>query len=343
MGSRTGERRVRPTKISVLAYDGCLAAELFGFSDVLLVANRIAARLAASPEPVFAVSIVGCTGRSISAAGGVRIGVQRWRGGADMLVVPGFDIPDRDGLGPLLRSRQREVGAISTAFRRGVPVTSLCVGAFLLGEAGLLDRRRVTTAWAFAEDLAQRYRGARVESDHIMIEDGGVTTSAAFTAAYDVAMHLVRRRAGDAISRATARMLLVAGTRETQAPYVDRDPAQRPRGGFAESVQHWLRERLQQPYDLASLATAFHVSPRTLLRRFKAETGQSPLTFLRTARIERAKVLLTSTSCGLAEIMDRVGYGDLSTFRRLFAATVRMSPGMYRRQFVERSRSPANG
>jgi transcriptional regulator GlxA family with amidase domain len=300
---------------------------------VLLIANRIAARASGIPRPLFAVSVVGCGARSIAAAGGVRIGVQRWSGRSDLLVVPGFDFEPREGIGEWLRTRRREVSAIAAAFKKGVPVTALCVGAFLLGEAALLDGRRATTAWAFAGDLARRHPAARVEPTSFVVEDGGVTTTAAFTAALDLAIHLVQRHAGDAIARATGNLLLVAGPRETQAPYVDHGMLQTSGGSFSEGVQHWLLQRVRQRYELTALAKAFHVSTRTLLRRFKAETGGSPLDFLQASRVERAKELLESTTLGVAEVMDRVGYADLSTFRRLFVTAVGMSPASYRRQF----------
>ena len=328
-----------PLRVAILAYDGCMSATLFGVADVLRVANQVAERLGGGASAPFAVSVVGSGGRSVRAAGDVRLATRRWQGRHDLLIVPGFEFSPRAGIGAWLGTRRREVAAIGAAFRRGVPVTSVCAGAFLLGEAGLLDGRRATTAWAFAGELAQRYPAARVEPTAFLVEDGGVTTTAAFSAALDLALHLVRRHAGDAVARATANLLLVPGTRESQAPFVDPVLLAPRRAPFGDAVRQWLGARLRQRYDLAAVARAFHVSSRTLLRRVRAETGRTPLQLLQAARLERAKRLLESTTLGVAEIMDQVGYGDLSTFRRLFLAGVGVSPAVYRRQFRRPARA----
>lgn len=320
-------------KINVLAYDGCMGMEVFGLCDTLLLANRVAqAMRGAAAEPLFDVRVASLAGGAVLAAGGLSIGTLKYRASQDLLVIPGMDIGDRDGCTRPHEQLAAEVKAIGKAFARGAPVASICVGAFLLAEAGLLDGRRATTSWMFAADLARRFPLARVEPASMLVEDGGVTTTGAFSATFDLAMQLIRHVAAPKEARAVARMALL-NQRGSQAAYVDTSMTGRPSGRFSDNVQSWLGERLAEPYELATLAAAFHVSGRTMLRRLKAETGQSPLEYLQGERINVAKRLLESGSLSLAQITERVGYLDVATFSTLFKRLAGQSPAQYRRGF----------
>lgn len=320
-------------RINILAYEGCMGMEVFGLCDTLLLANRVALAVrGAAAAPLFDVRVTSLAGGMVLAAGGLSIGTRKYRASPDLLVVPGMDIGDRDGCTQPHTHLAAEVQAIARAFARGAPVVALCVGAFLLAEAGVLDGRRATTSWMFAGDLARRFPLARVDPAALLVEDGGVTTTGAFTAAFDLAMHLVRQAASPAEARAVARMALL-DRRATQAPYVDTSMTARPSGRFADNVQRWLAERLATPYNLAELSAAFHVSSRTMLRRLQAETGQSPLAYLQGERINLAKRLLETGASSVAQITERVGYADVATFSTLFKRLTGQSPAQYRRSF----------
>jgi transcriptional regulator GlxA family with amidase domain len=322
-------------RISILAYQGCMGMEIFGLCDTLLIANRVAQSMAATAiAPLFEVSLVSLAGGEVKAAGALRIGTHRaGRKATDLLVIPGMELSDRAAcLQPLTRLAS-EVAFIRRAFGKGTPVAALCVGAFLLGEAGLLDQRRATTAWLFATELARRFPGARVDPAALLVDDGGVTTTGAFSATFDLAMHLIRTRASAKVARAVARMTLLDAGRASQAPYLDTRMLATPSAPFAASVGAWLEQRLAQPYDLALLAAAFHVSTRTMLRRFGHEAGVSPLGHLQQARINKAKLLLETSGHSLARITEQVGYADVATFGTLFKRIVGQSPAQYRRSF----------
>ena len=329
-------------KINVLAYHGCMGMEVFGLCDTLLLANRVAQAIrGGAAEPLFDVRVTSLAGGTVVAAGGLSIGTRKYRASRDLLVVPGMDISDRDGCTRPHERLAAEVKAIARAFARGAPIASMCVGAFLLAEAGLLDGRRATTSWMFAADLAQRFPLARVEPNAMLVEHGGVTTTGSFTATFDFAMQLIREVATPKEARAVARMALL-NQRGSQAAYIDTSMATRPSGRFSDNVQSWLGERLAEPYELASLAAAFHVSGRTMLRRLKAETGQSPLEYLQGERINMAKRLLESGSFSLARITERVGYVDVATFSTLFKRFAGQSPAQYRRSFHVRASEPVH-
>lgn len=321
-------------RIAVLAYEGCMGMEVFGLCDTLLVANRVAHVLEGLTHPLFDLSVISLAGADVRVAGGLRIGTARpARRRPDLLVIPGMELSERAGcMQPLLRLAP-EVAYVARTFAKGTPVAAVCVGAFVLGEAGLLDGRRATTSWLFAADLARRFPAAQVDASALLVDDGGVTTSGSFSATFDLAMHLIRKSASPKVQRTVARMALLDERRDSQAPYIDTRMLARPAGAFGTSVAAWLEQRLAEPYDLTALAAAFHVSARTLLRRFKEETGMSPLSHLQQARIGRAKHLLESTGQSVAQVTERVGYGDVATFGTLFKRIAGQSPAQYRRRF----------
>lgn len=317
-------------RVGVLAYEGCLAAEIFVFTDLLLIANRVADGAPADP---FEVSVISASGTSVVTAGGFSIGAQDWHHDFDHLVVPGFDLVPSEDLTTRLSLWDREIEFIRACEARGVRVSSVCVGAYLLGEAGLLDGRRCTTSWLYGADLASRYPGATVRTDSLIVQDDGVTTTAAFTAALDLATALVREHLGDKIARTTARITLAPENRTSQSPYIVDSMLPVNHTQFADDVGSWLVERIAEPYDLDLLSDAFHLSTRTMLRKFKDEAGESPRSYLRRARIRKAKRLLESTDWPLVKILGHIGYQDAGTFRRLFTNRVGMSPADYRRRF----------
>jgi transcriptional regulator GlxA family with amidase domain len=330
----------RPVRVGVLAYEGCFGAEVFGILDLLTVANQVLA-VTAGVEP-FAAAVLTTRPGQVTTASATTIGpvtstaTATRRRGLDLLVVPGFAyLPGLD-LDRRLAGWSAEISFLRRSAARGVPVASVCVGAFLLGEAGLLDGRRATTAWIAADALAQRYPAATVQSAAMVVEDGPITTSAAFSAAFDLGLHVVHRHAGEAAARRTAKVTLVTPGRDSQSPYIDRGLLANSTASFATRVRSYLLAHLADRYDLTALSREFHVSTRTMLRRFRAETGETPLTFLQTARIAHAQRLLEKTDLSIAAIMRGSGYRDARTFRQLFVESVELNPTEYRRAFRSR-------
>ncbi len=330
----------RPLRIAILAYPGCMGTEIFGVADVLLIAGHIAASLQrARRKPVatpmgtpFEIEVIGLAGRSVMVAGGLTVGAQRPSGRYDLLVVPGLEIARLDEWDQKLAPLQRELGFIRKTFAGGTAVAAVCVGTFLLGEAGLLAGRKATTAWLCAAQLASRYPETTLRADAVLVEDGAVTSTGAVSSAFDLAIHLVKKTLGAEVASATARVALLSSARTSQAPFVDTALLANSLPAFSQSVAQWLAQRLTEAYDLERLALAFHVSARTLLRRVKEQTGQSPLTLLQQARVDKAKQLLNNSNWSIARITEAVGYADVPTFSRLFASRVGETPARYRRR-----------
>jgi transcriptional regulator GlxA family with amidase domain len=323
---------MKSLRIALLAYPGCMATQLFGISDVLHIASQIDAFRHGNARVDFDVHIVATSGSAVAVSGGVRVPAKRPRGRYDLLIVPGLLAERGNHWDGVLAPLASELAFISKAFARGTPVASVCVGAFLLAAAGLLDGRQATTSWLFAKELAARYPTARVQADAMLLEDGGVITTAAVTSAFDLALHLVKQHLGAAIATATANASLLPTARASQAPYVDHQLASEPLPSFSSRLRDWFESRLAEPYDLQRVARAFHVSTRTLMRRVKAETGNSPLAMLQHARVDKARHLLAKTRWSVARITEEVGYADAATFARLFARRVGETPSAFRRR-----------
>jgi transcriptional regulator GlxA family with amidase domain len=317
-------------RIAVLAYPGCFASEVYGVPDLLTMAGHVVAGTG-RPRPAYDVQVVSPR-KVVRASGGSRLDVSPLRE-ADLLVVPGFELVPGIDIDEVVGPLSAEVDAIRRHADSGAPVVSVCVGAFLLGEAGLLSGRRATTSWLFADQLAARYDEVDVVSDELVVTDSGITTAAAFSAMYDFALRLISDREGRAVARATARVAIVDDARSSQAPYVDTAMLPAPGQGFADEVRRALDQALATGYDLDQLARSMHVSSRTLLRRFRAQTGETPLTYLHGARVRRARHLLESTEKPVATVAGEVGYRDAGSFARIFTRHTGHLPREYRARF----------
>lgn len=320
-------------RIAVLAYPGSMGTQVFGMAELLRLALDLAEARRPGAHPLLEVQIVGLRGRGVAIAGGTVISTRAPRGRYDALIVPGMEINHRVDWGRVLASLQPECAFVRRAYAGGTPVASVCVGAFVLGEAGLLRGRRATTAWLFAQALGQRYPGTTVDASAVLLDDAGVMTTGAVSSAFDLAIHLVKHTLGADIASAAARVALLPAERASQAPYVDArlmPPQRLP--SFTQQVAQWLQERLAAPFALDALAAAFCVSTSTLLRRIKAESGRTPLALLQAARVEQAKQLLHSTGHSLAQITEAVGYADVASFSRLFVRLVGETPARYRKR-----------
>ena len=225
------------------------------------------------------------------------------------------------------------IEALQKAHARGARIVSICSGAFVLDAAGLLDGRRAATHWRYAEDLARRFPHVVVDADVLYVDDGDVLTSAGVAAGVDLCLHMVRRDHGAEAANAVARRMVVAAHRDGgQAQYVER-PLPADRGGGLAATRAWMEERLGDPLTIGAMARRAGYSPRSFARRFRAETGTTPLQWLIGRRVAEAQRLLEGTDLGVEEIADRCGFGGAVALRQHFGRVVGTSPTAYRRTF----------
>jgi transcriptional regulator GlxA family with amidase domain len=246
---------------------------------------------------------------------------------ADTIILPGV-------VGPAGGVPEEVVDRLRAAAARGTRIASICAGAFVLAATGLLDGLRATTHWLAAGELAERHPAVEVDPDVLYVDNGQFLTSAGAAAGLDLCLHLIRRDHGSAVAADAARLSVMPLEREGgQAQFIvaERPPA--PHGSTMEPLLSWLDRSAARDLTMADIAAHAGMSTRTLNRRFREQTGTTPLQWLHRARVRQAQHLLETTAEGVDRIGDRVGFGSPTAFRDRFKRIVGTSPHAYRHAF----------
>lgn len=314
----------RSPLVVALAYDGLctfefgVAVELFGLPRPEMGEGwyRFAT---AAVEPG---DLRGLGGVRIAADGGLEL-LSR----ASVIVAPGWRGADRPVPEPL-------VEALKVAHARGARLMSICSGVFVLAATGLLNGRRATTHWRYAETLRARHPAIEVLPDVLYVDEGDILTSAGSAAGLDLGLHLIRRDFGPEAANTVARRLVVPPHRDGgQAQFIDRPVPSAHEASRLSPVLDQMRADLAGAHTIRTLAAAAGMSQRTFLRRFEAATGQTPARWLLAERLSRARDLLETSSAGIEQVAAAVGLGAPALrhhFRRQFST----SPGAYRARFA---------
>ncbi|OWQ78016.1 GlxA family transcriptional regulator [Stenotrophomonas maltophilia] len=215
----------------------------------------------------------------------------------------------------------------------GVTLGSVCAGAFHLAATGIMNDRRMTTHWTYAEQLKRSFPSVQVDADQLIIDDGDVITAGGLMAWTDLGLRLVDRFLGPSVMLATARMLLVDPPGREQRYYSVFSPNLTHGDLAVLKVQHWLQATQAKDISLASLSQQAQLEQRTLLRRFQSATGLTTTEYAQRLRVGRARELLQFTKLPIDRVAWEVGYGDSSSFRKVFQKVVGLSPSDYRRRF----------
>lgn len=315
-------------RLALVAYDGLRTFEYSIAADVFALQR---------PDlgvPWYECIVVSPDAGPLVGGGGVRVHPDapfEAIAGAGTIVIPGWRDVER-------APPPRLVRALHDALRRRARILALCSGAFVLGGAGLLDGRRATTHWLFADVFRRRFPQAQFESDVLYVDEGPIITSAGSAAGLDACLHLVRRDHGAAVANTIARRMVVAPHREGgQAQYVDAPVRLRP-GRPIGVAMDWARAHLHEPITVDALAARSAMSPRSFLRHFGAAVGLAPHAWLQNERIARARALLETQSRAqmpLGDVAAQCGYESLETFRAAFRRVVGVAPSSYRQRFAQ--------
>lgn len=244
---------------------------------------------------------------------------------ADIVVVPGIEDIHR----PIPDSVIKVLKAASNA---GALIASICTGTFVLAAAGLLDGRAATTHWAVAEELARRYPNVSVDPSVLFVDDGDVVTSAGASAGLDMCLHLVQRLHVQEIASHSARLAVAPLHRDGgQAQFIEHQmpSAECSLGKLFE----WMLENLDRPLNVSILAARASMSTRTFARRFREQTGTTPIQWLLRFRIRRAQQLLETSAASIEYISAASGFESPVTFRARFQSLIGLTPTAYRRRF----------
>jgi len=246
---------------------------------------------------------------------------------AALVIVPGWPHGEA-GLSGALRA------SIKAAHRGGTRFASICSGAFLLAACGLLDGRRATTHWRYADQLQAAYPALQVDPGVLYVDEGDVMTSAGSAAGLDLCLHIVRQDFGSEVANHVARRLVLPAHRQGgQAQFIPR-PLPRHRAGDIAPLLDRVRAALDEDWTIPRMAEVAGLSPRTLQRRFREATASTPQEWLVGERIERAKELLETTKLSADDIALACGLGAPETLRHHFRRIVGTSPLRYRAQFA---------
>lgn len=307
----------RSTSIGIVQYPGAQASAVHGLVDLFHVANRL--RGEGLPELEVRVLADGD-------------GLPEVRKPLAALILPpslGSGEPDFQG--------SPWVPWILRRHRSGTLLCSVCAGAFLLAETGLLSGRPATTHWALREAFSRRFPEVHLDTDKLVIEDGDLLTAGGLMAWVDLGLRLIERFLGPTVMLATARFFLVDPGGREQRFYSTFSPVLTHGDRAVLKAQRWLQGRLQsrvgEKVTLTEMAMKAGLGERTFLRRFQKATGLTPIEYVQHLRVGKARELLESSDLSIEELAWHVGYEDTGAFRRVFQRILGLSPGEYRRRF----------
>ncbi|MYM35838.1 helix-turn-helix domain-containing protein [Duganella sp. FT94W] len=312
--------------ITLLFAEQCSAASATTALELLSAANLFAG------EPLFEVVTASLDGQPVATLRGQTLQPEAALDDiarTDLVLIPGFLFTLREALpgfgryGDWLRRRHAQ----------GAVLATMCTATFLLAENGLLSGARATTHWAFAELFRKRYPDVRMDERQNLCEDNRLMTSGGASAAMALMLHLIRRYGSLELAQKCSRYLLIDNARSEQSVYVMWSMPKSHGDADILRVQNWLEENYDKTLSIDELAPRFGFGVRNFMRRFKEATGYTPLAYLQTLRLEKAKHLLESTRMSLDSITFKVGYADSNSFRRLFQQRVGLLPAAYRKKF----------
>ncbi len=321
--------------LGLLAMEGSVLSSLIGPTDMFRIAQKLAqVRDPGTPLRLETV-LVGARGLThVNGSGGLQLsGVQSPDLSLDCLLIPGIMHDSAEDLVNRLATYQPEMELLRAMHLRGVPLIAACCGGFLLAETGLLDGHNATTSWWLDAAFRKRYPHVQLDVERMIVEDGMLTTTGASTAIYTYILQLLAKRVDESLAQLTGRMMLIDTERQSQAPYISLALTERPRHSLSEKAERFIQQQLHRELTVSELAEYCDTSERSLLRHFRQHYNASPIGHIQHLRVERAKALLETTLMSFDEIVERCGYHDSASFRKLFKRATHLTPADYRERF----------
>jgi transcriptional regulator GlxA family with amidase domain len=319
-------------KVTILAVEGAMADSIVGpmqvFSQAGLSWNIM---FGIATNPYFETRIVTMDGKPINAFNqlslhphGSACDVEK----TDLIIVGSFYNPYVS-----LSSAPDAIPWLKKHYENGTTIASVCMGAFLLAETGLLDGKTATTHWGYAQLFQKMYPKVHLKRDQMIVDDGDLLSSGACTSYMDLSLYLVERCCGHPVAVECAKVMIHDFDRRSQSAYAVCAFYREHNDSEILTAQRWIEKNYAEAIDLDQVAFKNGMSRRTFERRFKAATGITPLLYLQRTRIESAKSLLENSNHTFDEITYGVGYEDSSFFRKLFTKHTGLRPKEYQTKF----------
>lgn len=318
-----------------LVYDNFQASGIATTFDVFNVVNTLWQQRGAK-EPLYQCRLVSRDGQPVTASNGMRIAVDGALADvaempeADLIFVPGVHHVDGTQLLERVAALKPEIQWLDAQYAAGRQIAVNCSAVFLLAETGRLSGQSATTPWWLGSLFAGRYPDVTLPPDTLQVEHAQGYITGAMSANLSVMLQVVERQVGRQLAMACAKTMLIDAQQRFASPYVFLQEQTEHQDALVLAVESWMQRHINQPLDLASLAALHCVSERTLTRRFSKALGVSPSVYLQTLRLEHTKLLLETTQLNIEQIVERVGYTNASSLRRLFRKALGMSPREYR-------------
>jgi transcriptional regulator GlxA family with amidase domain len=283
-----------------------------------------------SKAPLFDVQIVSENGKPVTFANGITIHPNATIGKVkpDLIVVPSID----EELHALQRNKPL-VAWIKESFKRGAHVSSLCTGAFVLGASGVLDGRRATTHWFFADEFRRRFPKVELRESHMVVDEGDIVTCGGATTFLNLMIYLIEKYFSHDLAVHASKVFLIDMDRPSQLPFKIHTFSAIHGDKAIARIQGFMAEHFKEELMIENVAKRAGMSGRNFSRRFKNATGEAFSSYVQMLRIENAKRLFETTDSSISEIMCQVGYNDERSFRRLFKQHTGLAPKYYRNKF----------
>jgi transcriptional regulator GlxA family with amidase domain len=317
-------------KVGIVVYESCTSSMVTGFWDLLSLANQLHRQ--DHGTSLFCLELIGKDKSPINSFSGLAFTAHktiRAKSDYDLIYVPGF----MGDVEAILEKEQKIIQWLRVMHGSGVVLSAACNGNFLLGASGVLDHKKATTHWNLASKFRDKYKAVILQPDRIIVDNGNIISAAGVTAYLNLGLHIIQRFSGPGLSLFCAKIFLVDAGRKIQTPYQISHFSKNHNDENIGRAQDWLENNYKEKFSLDRLANLVGLTPKTLLRRFKKATGETPQIYLQKFRIETAKRLLESKDITFNEVTWDVGYNDVSAFHKVFKQETGLTPIKYREKF----------
>jgi transcriptional regulator GlxA family with amidase domain len=318
-----------------VAVDGGIGSAVYGPIELLYACKQMQSGLPELEPCEISFEILSYDGSPFQSAAGYRHPVDsglKELPADTVILVPGFGLPVADRIPGLLELHAALGAWLERQHANGCQIVGWCTGNFLLAEWGLLPGRKATTYWVYGDLFRARYPHIELDVDATLVEDERVFCVGGPACGVDAALAVIERFIGKDVARLCMKLMMLENRRPSELRYEQRQ-AVTHNDPLVESAVNWIRGNLHTRLTVDQLLRQVPTSRRNLTRRFKTETGESLQSFIQRLRVDRAKLLLETSSLQIEKIVDQIGYNNPSAFSRLFKQHTRLTPNQYRQRF----------
>lgn len=322
-------------QVSIVLYPGVASGQVCGIADYFRFCNDLAQfQQPDAAEPLYQVQLMDICNQPQHQAGSLTFDCQPFHlEQSQLIVIPGSYAHDPQQLSAVIKLFQQAKPQFARAHQQNIPIAASCNGSFALAATGLLDGKTATTCWFLADFFRYYFPQVQLQIDHKVTEQHGLYTAGATNAHIQLCLTLTQLHQGVRFSQQMAKIMLTDPHCSSQTPYLTLSPMAPQHDEKVLQIQQYLQDHLAENIELAQVANHFAMTQRTLIRRFKQSTGDTPMAYLQKQRIEKAKQLLESSQLPIEQLLNVVGYEDLSSFRKLFQQYTSLTPKAYRERF----------